>query len=357
MSSDSAGRRCGVITRSAHASRSGRALIHWGLTLALFIAPAACTPWKHVTSIAVTPKATTSCFGAAISFDAVVRARGKTWSTDGPRTVPRGAFLFVGPDGEPMATLVFPDDSRAVAGPLAYQVVPRQRPDLSAVLTVTPRFDCDYLVALRGFDAKKHGLGAGIWDVLAGRGADGERGGDGALVEASVRFSEWFPGTVSVELTTQRHLADDSWERLSSAYVYDPVRGSLTIDVTGGSGAPGGAGPDGADGKVGTATAEPTPGADGAAGGDGGRGGDGGTVIVYLQPGASIVLPSLSVIATGGTGGEPGAGGAGGTGGKGVDGTKEDAAAGAEGAPGQPGREGSDGPVLRVVDVGDEAGN
>jgi hypothetical protein len=128
LSSDSAGRRCCVITRSAHASRSGRALIHWGLTLALFIAPAACTPWKHVTSIAVTPKATTSCFGAAISFDAVVRARGKTWSTDGPRTVPRGAFLFVGPDGEPMATLVFPDDSRAVAGPLAYQVVPRQRP-------------------------------------------------------------------------------------------------------------------------------------------------------------------------------------------------------------------------------------
>jgi hypothetical protein len=246
-----------------------------------------------------------------------------------------------------------------------------KRPEMTAELRVTPRFDCGGVADVSGLDG-----------AAGSSGGDGEAGGPGPRVEVALAYVET---TLSGRLVLVRVRDRDlgRWEY----FLVDPRAGQrLVISGDGGDG--GG----GADGSHGSAGSSGTRGGDGASGGlcedgrdgdpgsdgqdgsdgqPGGRGGDGGNggSVTVLYPGAFPELARVVDISVeggegggrgqGGEGGEGGAGGRGGNGGS-AGSTADPGRAcstqagldGREGAKGRDGRHGLDGEAGRPVGRG-----
>lgn len=217
---------------------------------------------------------------------------------------------------------LFPWFDRAVA---VRASIP-SRPDMTASLRVTPRFDCGAVAKFRGLDgdAGEHG-------------ADGTPGWRGPRLDVALAYVDT---TLNGRLVLVRVIDHDYGRR--EYYLVDPHSPKrFQIVANGGDGGAGANGSDGTDGRSGVRGADgPTgamcqdgapgqsgsPGYDGTDGGNGGRGGDGGPggIVTVSYPASSPELASAVAItvdggsgAAGGPGGHGGHGGQGGRGGSG----------------------------------------
>jgi len=232
------------------------------------------------------------------------------------------------------------------------------RPELSRTYTVVPRYDCAYVLDLRGTQGA-HGDGGG-WDEVdgedgapasvdedgdyqgygqdgqAGRsGRDGAHGSDGGPGSTARVFVYAHQDLVQVKVEASV-LRDGKWKARTRRFLVDPQGGSLIVDVRGGDGGEGEDGQDGGDGGMGGEGDPPGrhgAGGHGGHGGDGGDGGPGGTVEFFIDPGALEVLELFEARYGGGAGGLGGNGGSGGGG----------DTVGQEGGEGRAGRDGPPG--------------
>jgi hypothetical protein len=228
-----------------------------------------------------------------------------------------------------------------------------KRPEMTAELRVTPRFDCGGVADVSGLDG-----------TAGSSGGDGEAGGPGPHVEVALAYVETtLNGRLVLVRVRDRDLG--RWEY----FLVDP-RAAQRLMISGGGGAGGGGadGSQGSNGSSGTRGADGTsgglcedgrdgaPGSDGQDGSDGqpgGRGGDGGNggSVTVLYPAAFPELAKVVDISVeggagggGGQGGEGGAGGAGGHGGNsGSAGSTADPGRACSTQAGREGREGAKG--------------
>lgn len=264
-------------------------------------------------------------------------------------------------DGQPMSySVAMPlDPSVSWQRPLSLKVWLADRPEVSWEGQVVARYDCNYVVDLRGYPGQD-----GLFTTRDGRdGSDGdtttgdrgEEGGDAQNGAAGEHGSHGNMGPQArvylVESTTAEGLLEARVElagsRESWTYLMLPGASSLLLDVSGGAGGAGGPGQDGGQGGAGGDGPRKGRGGDGGNGGDGGDGGDGGqggSAELIVDPSAQAWSDSITLRAQGGPGGLPGEQGYGGRGGAG-DPEGED---GVDGRAGRPGRQGQRGETLPV---------
>jgi len=197
-----------------------------------------------------------------------------------------------------------------------------KRPEMTAELRVTPRFDCGGTADVSGLDG-----------YAGSSGGDGEAGGPGPRVEVALAYVETtLNGRLVLVRVSDRDLG--RWEY----FLVDPRSAHrLVISADGGDGGGGAAGSRGSHGSSGTRGADGAsgglcedgrdgaPGSDGQDGTDGqpgGRGGDGGNgrLVTVVYP---VAFPELArVVDISVAGGAGGGGGQGGEGGEGGDGRR-----------------------------------
>jgi len=219
-----------------------------------------------------------------------------------------------------------------------------KRPEMTAELHVTPRFDCGGVADVSGLDG-----------YTGSSGGDGEAGGLGPRIEVALAYVETtLNGRLVLVRVRDRDLG--RWEY----FLVDPRAGRrLVISADGGDGGGGADGSHGGDGSSGTRGGDGAsgglcedgrdgaPGSDGQDGSDGqpgGRGGDGGNggAVTVLYPGAFPELAQVVDISV--KGGEGGAGGSGGPGGNGGSaGSTADPSRACSTQAGRDGREGAKG--------------
>lgn len=253
------------------------------------------------------------------------------------------------------------DPAQSWERPLPLKVWLTERPDLVWEGQVVARYDCDYVVDLRGrpgLDGAYAGNGDGSdgddgasstgsrgeagQDGQDGRdGQDGGKGEPGAQAKLYLVPSTTAPGLLEAQV--QVNGGQQSW-----IYLMTPGASSLLLDVSGGQGGSGANGNDGGDGGRGGSGVERTgPGGDGGRGGNGGDAGDagdGGSAELIVDPSAKEWSGSVRMVARAGPTGVPGEPGYGGQGGDG----DPVGADGKDGRMGKEGRVGWDGEVLPV---------
>ena len=250
--------------------------------------------------------------------------------------------------------------------PIAVRASIPTRTDMTASLSVTPRFDCAAPAKVRGLDGDR----------------DGTAGWRGPRLDIALAYVDT---TLNGRLILVRVIDHDYGRR--EYYLVDPRSPKrFQIIANGGDGAAGANGSDGTDGHSGARGADgPTgamcqdgargqdgfPGEDATSGGNGGRGGDGGAggiVTVSYPPTSPELASAIAITVDGGSGGAGGPGGHGGHGGQGGHGgsggsagptsdpnhacTTQAGADGRDGPNGRDGAHGTTGPAGRAGDRG-----
>jgi hypothetical protein len=227
--------------------------------------------------------------------------------------------------------------------PATFLVTATDHPGVQWTGAIAVRYDCTVQAkfAGRGGDGGPTGNYGGDGDSPGGDGGDGgdgsaaDRGHDGHDVEA------WVTTVVGPGQTTLVQAAIQS-EGERSYYAFDALRGSLTIDASGGKGGTGGYGGTGGDGGKASADVKAGRGGNGGNGYCGSDGGDGGDVLLHFDPRAGAYLNRIVIQNPGGDGGDGGDGGAGGYGSRRGHG-------GEGGCPGDSGHDGRQNTVTETV--------
>ncbi len=236
-----------------------------------------------------------------------------------------------------------------------------------AVVNLSSRFDCEYMVNYSGEHGRPGAQGShghngsngvnrgsnpgenGGHGDHGGRGGDGEAGRDGPEVEVFVDLFKGAEGFLEVRVENL-HTGE------SRTVVLDAVNGGrLEVLARGGDGGWGGSGGRGGNGGRGGDGTPPGQGGDGGDGGDGGSGGDGGDggrITFYFSPQAEGFAGALAGDTSGGAPGEARDGGYGGNGGSGGGGAGRDGRNGQRGS--SHGRPGRDGPEPEYLVIGEE---
>ena len=252
-------------------------------------------------------------------------------------------------DHDPLATL---------QQPLEIQVSFRRDPGLEATLAMTPRYDCESEIILRGKPGTTGDKGADGEEGVIGADASGDGaaknghpGGVGAMGAGGTEGTAGHEIEIAVGMITTR------WHRLvvllritrlddpEAAPAYHLIEAGASegfvISVEGGDGGPGGLGGRGGNGGDGGNNVAAMQPGDGGDGGDGGEGGQGGLVHVIYDDAHPELTQWLRFSNPGGRGGRGGHGSNGGWGGRG--GTSPGEKEGVDGIPGSPGRPGRKG--------------
>ncbi len=264
-------------------------------------------------------------------------------------------------DGQPMAGSVsMPLDPKLTwQRPLSLKVWLADRPEVIWEGQVVARYDCDYVVDLRGYDgaagqsASRDGEDGLVGEDGGDRGEPGNRGQAGGAGAHGGHGNMGPQATVSLVKSTNAEGLLEAQVTLANSperwiYLMAPGASTLLMDVSGGNGGWGQAGGQGGDGgDGGDGLKQDGPGGDGGEGGEGGDGGDGGqggSAELIVDPNAEAWSSSITLRAEGGAGGQAGKGGAGGDGGYG-------APSGDDGIDGRAGREGAQGPRGETLPV------
>jgi len=200
--------------------------------------------------------------------------------------------------------------------PATLLVTATDHPGVQWTGEIAVRYDCVLRANLAGPSGANgiYGRFGSRGDSPGGDGGDGDDansgdpGGDAQNVEA------WVTTVVGPGHTTLVQAAVQREGKIRLYYAFDPTRGSLTIDASGGPGGKGGNGGNGGNGGKASADVKEGRGGHGGDGDCGGQGGDGGDVLLHVDPRAQPYLDRVVIKNDGGDGGNGGDGGDGGSG-------------------------------------------
>jgi hypothetical protein len=209
-----------------------------------------------------------------------------------------------------------PTDPRLTwKGPAVLMVVATDHPGVQWTGGIAVRYDCNLEANFGGLPGAGGRIGSfGREGADSGGrgndGGDGTKGGDG---HDGQNIEAWVTTVTGPESATLVQAAVQS-EGKRSYYAFDPTRGTLTVDTSGGAGGVGGGGGNGGDGGKASGDVKRGRGGDGGNADCGGDGASGGDVLLHVDPRAR---PYLDRVLVHSQGGDSGGGGTGGSGGKG----------------------------------------